>query len=92
MRCPRLLLAALAHALFSAAAAHAQTPTGSITGRVVDSTSQQPIANVSVVIDGTGRGAVTRSDGGFLLRAIRPARTGFGRAHRIRRADARSQW
>jgi TonB-dependent starch-binding outer membrane protein SusC len=84
MRCPRLLLAALAHALFSAAAAHAQTPTGSITGRVVDSTSQQPIANVSVVIDGTGRGTVTRSDGGFLLAAIpagsyrvRAARIGF---------------
>jgi len=84
MRCPRLLLGALAHALFSAAAAHAQTPTGSITGRVVDSTSQQPIGNVNVVIDGTGRGAVTRSDGGFLLRAIpagsyrvRAARIGF---------------
>ena len=40
MRCPRLLLAILAYGWLSVPAAGAQTLTGSITGRVVDSTSQ----------------------------------------------------
>ena len=54
MKCLRLLLGILAYGWLSVAAAGAQTPTGAITGRVVDSTSQQPIVNVNVVIDGTG--------------------------------------
>ena len=82
MRCPRVLVAALACGWLLVAPAGAQTPTGTITGRVVDSTSRQPVGNVNVVIDGTARGAITRGDGTFLLAAI-PAGRYRVRAARI---------
>ena len=65
--------------------AGAQTTTGSITGRVIDSTSQQPIANVNITIEGTTRGTTTRSDGGFVIagltqgpQRVRASRIGYG--------------
>ena len=82
MRSPRALAAALLYGWLCAAAAGAQAPPGTITGRVVDSASQQPVVNVNVVVDGTARGATTRSDGSFLLAAI-PAGTYRVRATRI---------
>src|SRR5687768_10066836 len=43
-----------------AVALTAQTPpAGTITGRVVDSTSQQPLAGVTVLVEGTQWGGVT---------------------------------
>ena len=81
MSCPRALIATLISGLLCVTAG-AQAPPGSITGRVVDSTSQQPIVNVNVAVDGTSRGAITRSDGSFLLAAI-PAGTYRVRATRI---------
>lgn len=60
----------------------AQTPGGTITGRVVDSTTQQPIAGVTVLIEGTTRGTVTGSDGGFRLSSV-PAGIQSVRARRI---------
>jgi TonB-dependent outer membrane receptor, SusC/RagA subfamily, signature region len=84
MRCPRFLVAAQACGWIWAAAAGAQAPTGTITGRVVDSASRLPIVNVNVVLEGTGRGAITRGDGAFVLAAvpvgsyrIRAARIGY---------------
>src|SRR3712207_5062017 len=48
----------------------AQVPTGTITGRVVDSTSQQGIPSVNVLIEGTQRGTLTRDDGSFTIGAV----------------------
>jgi TonB-dependent starch-binding outer membrane protein SusC len=45
----------------------AQGARGAISGRVVDSTSQLPMQSVTVTIEGTQRGAITRVDGGFLI-------------------------
>ncbi|AHG93773.1 TonB-dependent outer membrane protein, SusC/RagA (plasmid) [Gemmatirosa kalamazoonensis] len=77
-----LMLAAVGGALWSAAA-HAQA-TGTISGRVVDSTAQQPITNATIAIVGTQRGTLTRNDGGFVMSGIpsgtirvRAARIGF---------------
>lgn len=60
----------------------AQNPTGTITGRVVDSTTQQPLADVSVIVDGTGRGAITQADGNFVIVGV-PAGTHTVRVRRI---------
>ncbi|MGZ9247007.1 MAG: SusC/RagA family TonB-linked outer membrane protein [Gemmatirosa sp.] len=64
--------------------AGAQVSTGTISGRIVDSTSQQPLANVTVSIVGTTRGALTRNDGGFVLanvptgaQRVRASRIGY---------------
>jgi TonB-linked SusC/RagA family outer membrane protein len=85
----RRLLLVLAGALVGAAAspalADAQAPTGTVTGQVVDSTTRQGLSDVSVLIDGTGRGTVTRSDGSFTIVdvppgsfTIRARRIGYG--------------
>jgi iron complex outermembrane receptor protein len=62
-----------------------QVATGTITGRVVDSTSQQPLANVTVAVPGTPRGALTGADGRFTITAVptgaqrvRAQRIGYG--------------
>jgi iron complex outermembrane receptor protein len=77
----RCLLAALVGSVLSASTLVAQA-TGSISGRVVDSTSQAPVANATVHVEGTQIGALTRNDGGFLLRNV-PARTHTVRVTRI---------
>jgi iron complex outermembrane receptor protein len=41
--------------------------TGRIDGRVIDSTSQQPLSNVTISVPGTSLGALTRGDGSFSL-------------------------
>lgn len=78
----RRLSLALIVGLFCAARLSAQNPTGTISGRVVDSTTQQPLSDVSVFVEGTGRGAVTGSDGTFTIGAV-PAGTHTVRARRI---------
>ncbi|MEO7855602.1 MAG: TonB-dependent receptor [Gemmatimonadaceae bacterium] len=60
----------------------AQASTGTITGRVVDSASRQPLSAVSVRIVGTTRGALTRDDGAFTIAAV-PAGTVRLRVSRI---------
>lgn len=62
----------------------AQAQTGTVTGRVVDSTSRQGIAGVLVRVEGSPLGTQTRADGGFTItgvpagaRIIRAARIGF---------------
>jgi len=77
----RYFLPALVGSILWAGALGAQA-TGTITGRVVDSTSQQPLTGVTVVIEGTPRGAVTGSDGMFRLPGV-PAGTVSARARRI---------
>ena len=57
-------------------------PTGTVSGRVVDSTTQQPLADVSVIVDGTGRGAITQADGNFVIVGV-PAGAHTVRVRRI---------
>ena len=45
----------------------AQAATGTITGRVVDALSQQPVADVQIVVEGTRHGVVTGVDGIFTI-------------------------
>ena len=63
------VLGALACALLLVTAdqARAQGAVGTINGRVVDTTSQAPVASASVIIVGTTRGTLTRPDGSFAL-------------------------
>ena len=44
--------------------------TGRVDGRVVDSTSQQPLSNVTIAIPGTSLGALSRGDGTFSLTGV----------------------
>jgi TonB-linked SusC/RagA family outer membrane protein len=80
----RYFVLAIAGGLLSAAQLGAQGSMGAITGRVVDSASNQPIAAVTVRIEGTARGSVTGDDGTFMLGNIpvgavrvRAARIGY---------------
>jgi len=65
----RFLLPAII-GMMSTIALGAQTPGGTVSGRVVDNATQRPIAGVTIVVDGTGRGALTGSDGTFRLNGI----------------------
>ena len=78
----RCLTRALALSLLWVAQLGAQGSTGTITGRVVDSASRQPLSAVSVRIVGTTRGALSRDDGNFTIAAV-PAGTVRLRASRI---------
>ena len=51
-------------------AAPALAQTGTVNGRVVDSTTQQPLPGATIRLDGTQRGAQTRDDGTFTLTAV----------------------
>jgi TonB-linked SusC/RagA family outer membrane protein len=77
---------ALAGAVLCAAASlaplGAQQPTGTITGQVVDSASRQPLADVSVIVEGTQLGTRTRDDGSFTIGGV-PAGRHTIRAQRI---------
>lgn len=61
---------------------HAQQPTGTIAGQVVDSASRQPLAGVTIVVDGTRFGTASRDDGTFTIGGV-PAGTYAVRARRI---------
>ncbi len=47
-------------------------PQGSVTGRITDAVTQQPVAGAIVAIDGTALSARTSADGGFLLPVVPP--------------------
>ncbi len=81
MKVIRGLMAAAVCGLFMTNPLQAQGR-GSISGRVVDSTSQLPMQSVTVTIEGTQRGAITRIDGGFTLVDV-PAGTSRLRVTRI---------
>ena len=55
---------------------------GRISGRVVDSASQQPLGDVTVTVEGTSRRAVTGANGTFFIADV-PAGTHRIRARRI---------
>ena len=86
----RHLLSALAGGLLLAVPLGAQETTGTISGRVIDGPTQQPLASVSVVIEGTQRGALSRTDGNYTLTNV-PAGTHQLRTTRIGYTSATAQ-
>ncbi|MBC7564023.1 MAG: SusC/RagA family TonB-linked outer membrane protein [Gemmatimonadaceae bacterium] len=82
MKLIRGLMAAAVGGLIMANPVQAQGARGAISGRVIDSTSQLPMQSVTVTIEGTQRGAITRVDGGFQLADL-PAGTARLRVTRI---------
>ncbi len=66
----RRLLVAIVAGVLSASQLAAQS--GTINGRVTDSTSNQPLSNVQVAIPGTSIGALSRGDGTFTMVAVPP--------------------
>ena len=82
MKLIRGLMAAAVGGLIMANPLQAQGARGTISGRVIDSTSQLPMQSVTVTIEGTQRGAITRVDGGFQLTDL-PAGTARLRVTRI---------
>ena len=80
----RCLSLALVAGLLAAAPICAQSATGIVTGRVLDSASRQPLSSVSIRIVGTANGSLTRGDGTFTIgvvgagaQKIRASRIGF---------------
>src|SRR5690606_19150753 len=47
-----------------------QTATGSVTGQVVDESTQRPLAGAAVTIVGTQLGTVTNTDGRYLITRV----------------------
>jgi TonB-linked SusC/RagA family outer membrane protein len=78
----RRLILALVVGLVCSVRLGAQGPTGIISGRVVDAASQQPVADVAVVVEGTRLGAVTGADGNFVIVGV-PVGSQTVRARRI---------
>jgi TonB-linked SusC/RagA family outer membrane protein len=64
--CAMVLTPLLGILLWTAPAA-AQVQGGRVMGRVLDASTLQPLAGATVVVQGTNVGAISRSDGGFLL-------------------------
>lgn len=62
-------LSALAGVLIAATQLSAQN-VGSISGRVVDSVSGQPLVNVTVSVEGTSRRTLSRADGTYQMAAV----------------------
>lgn len=78
----RRFFLALVVGLICTARLDAQVPTGTVSGRVVDAVTQQPVADVNIVVEGTRRGAVTGADGTFTIVGV-PAGSQTVRARRI---------
>src|SRR3712207_5345318 len=83
VRCRRFVPALIAGLMLAAPLA-AQETTGTITGRGVDSTTQQPFLTANVVIMNVKRGTVSRDDGTFTLahvpaglQTVRVSRIGY---------------
>ena len=67
---PAVLGIATAAFLLSAVPAAAQT--GKVTGVVTDQSTGEPLSNVSIFIDGTGRGSLTQENGRFFIINVPP--------------------
>jgi len=82
MRLNRFAVPALVAGLLWTIPLHGQGTTGTITGRVIDSTTQQPLPGVSMQVVGTDRRTLTANDGTFQLNDV-PAGIQQLRASRI---------
>jgi hypothetical protein len=47
-------------------------PTGTVSGQVIDATTQQPIYGATVTVVGTKRGGLTKKDGRFVITKVPP--------------------
>src|SRR5437879_10041849 len=74
MQLVRHLVPALVAGLFWAVPLGGQEATGAVAGKVVDATTQQPLANVEVALAGTPHRELTRPDGSYVLNGV-PARS-----------------
>src|SRR5712691_11503816 len=81
----RRLVLALVAGLFWAVPLGAQESRGTVTGKVVDATTQQSLGNVEVALAGTPYRELTRADGSFVLNGVpagpyrlRATRIGYG--------------
>lgn len=81
MAIPRYFFPAVLAILWTTALG-AQGPSGTISGTVTDSATQQPLSGVTILIEGTNRGTMTGADGGFRLSSV-PAGSRSVRARRI---------
>ena len=70
MAVTRCALALVLGSILLAAPLSAQSGTGIVTGRVVDSASRQPLTSVSVRISGSTNGALTRGDGTYTISGV----------------------
>ncbi len=70
MAVTRCALAAVLGSILLAAPLSAQSGTGIVTGRVVDSASRQPLTSVSVRISGSTNGSLTRGDGTYTISGV----------------------
>jgi iron complex outermembrane receptor protein len=68
----RCALTAVLGSFLLAAPLAAQAGTGIVSGRVIDSASQQPLVSATVRVIGTTLGALTRNDGSYTIGGIRP--------------------
>ena len=98
MAVTRCALAAVLGSFLLAAPLAAQAGTGSVSGRVIDSASQQPLVSVSVRVVGTTSGALTRNDGTYTIAGLRPGpqqlratRIGFAAQTRSRSPSSPAQ-
>lgn len=67
MRIPTFLSIVLCCTSFAVAQ---QTPVGTLKGRVLNRTTKAPLGGVSVVIEGTKKGAISNSNGEFSIAAL----------------------
>lgn len=65
-------LGALLFAALLAFAPEASAQTGRLTGVVIDKQTGQPIAGAQVVVEGTGRGALTQENGRYFILNLQP--------------------
>ena len=72
MALTRCALAAALASFVVAAPLAAQAGTGIVTGRVIDSASQQPLVSATIRVVGTTSGTLTRNDGTYTLSGLRP--------------------
>src|SRR5437870_1822218 len=70
MQLVRHLVPALVAGLFWAVPLGAQETTGAVDGKVVDATTQQPLANVEMALAGTPHRERTRRDGSFVQNGV----------------------
>lgn len=59
-------------AVFSLVAVFSMAQNGSITGKVLDAKTSEPIIGANVVIEGTTVGAATDLEGGFRINSVKP--------------------
>src|SRR3989441_574382 len=81
----RHVVPALIGCLLWAVQLSAQDSTGAITGRVIDTTSRQPLSGVRIHVTRSDRSTLTVEDGSFLLggvpagiQQVRASRIGYG--------------